>query len=149
MKSVPNNSKKSNIIIDPESASIKGNQQLTITDTVNSLKVEIPQRRSNYYPYDQDELIDINTEIEMMTEDLQENYFDDLLNKADISLLQIETLIEASLIYFIEGLHVSLTGLIFIPILKHYKLSEFNSCIVSSSLILFMAFGSLSSGVLT
>ena len=39
-------------------------------------------------------------------------------------LLQIKALIGSCLIYLIEGLHVSLTGLIFIPIVKYYNLTQ-------------------------
>jgi MFS family permease len=66
-----------------------------------------------------------------------------------MSLLQIKALIGSSLIYFIEGLHVSLTGLIFIPIVKYYNLSQLKGCLISSSLMLFMSIGSLISGFLT
>ena len=143
-------SQNSNLISNSELVAIKSSQQINLSNSnENKLSVEIPQRKSNYFPYEQDELIDINTEIDMITEELKENYFDDLLNKSDMSLLQIQSLIESGLIYFVEGLHVSLTGLIFIPIIKHYHLSLFNGCFVSSSLILFMAFGSLLSGFLT
>ena len=60
----------------------------------------------------------MSNEIEMITDELKETYYDDLLNKHYMSLLQIKALIESSLIYFIEGLHVSLTGWIFIPIVN-------------------------------
>lgn len=82
-------------------------------------------------------------------DEIKEAYYDDLLNKSDMSLLQIKSLIGAGLIYFIEGLHVSLTGLIFIPIINQYNLSFFSGCLISSSLILFMSFGSLLSGFLS
>ena len=143
-------SENSNIINDSELVAITSSEQVNLSNSNdNKLSIKIPQRKNNYFPYQQDEYIDINTEIEMITEELKENYFDDLLNKSDMSLLQIQSLMESCLIYFVEGLHVSLTGLIFIPIIKYYKLSQFNGCFVSSSLILFMAFGSLLSGFLT
>jgi MFS family permease len=85
----------------------------------------------------------------MITDELKETYYDDLLNKQDMSLLQIKALLGSCLIYFIEGLHVSLTGPIFIPIMLNYKITQVKGCFVSSSLMLFMAFGSLCSGFLT
>ena len=85
----------------------------------------------------------------MITDELKETYYDDLLNKQDMSLLQIKALIESSLLYFIEGLHVSLTGMIFIPIVKYYRLSQLRGCLISSSLMIFMAIGNLISGFLT
>jgi len=112
-------------------------------------KIEIPQRKSNYNYDDTDDLIDLSNEIEMITDEIKETYYDDLLNKQDMSLLQIKALIGSSFIYFIEGFHVSLTGLIFIPIVKNYGLSQLKGCFISSSLILFMAIGSLLSGFLT
>ena len=112
-------------------------------------KIEIPQRKNNYNYDDTDDLIDLSNEIEMITDEIKETYYDDLLNKQDMSLLQIKSLIGSGLIYFLEGLHVSLTGLIFIPIVKNYDLSQLKGCLISSSLMLFMAFGSLLSGFLT
>ena len=85
----------------------------------------------------------------MITDEIKETYYDDLLNKQDMSLLQIRALIGSSFIYFIEGLHVSLTGLIFIPIIRNYNLSQLKGCLISSSLIFFMAIGSLLSGFLS
>ena len=110
-------------------------------------KIEIPQRKGDYE--DSDQLIDLSNEIEMITDELKETYYDDLLNKQDMSLLQIKALIESSLLYFIEGLHVSLTGMIFIPIVKYYRLSQLRGCLISSSLMIFMAIGNLISGFLT
>ena len=112
-------------------------------------KIEIPQRNNFNYNDDNDDLIDLSNEIEMITDEIKETYYDDLLNKNDMSLLQIRALIGSCLIYFIEGLHASLTGLIFLPIINNYNLSPFKGCIISSSLILFMAIGSLFSGYLT
>ena len=112
-------------------------------------KIEIPQRNSNYNYDDTDDLIDLSNEIEMITDEIKETYYDDLLNKQDMSLLQIKALIGSSFIYFIEGFHVSLTGLIFIPIVKNYGLSQLKGGLISSSIILFMAIGSLLSGFLS
>jgi MFS family permease len=85
----------------------------------------------------------------MITDELKETYYDDLLNKQDMSLLQIRALIGSCLLYFIEGLHVSLTGLIFIPIVHNYNLSLIKGGLISSSLMLFMSLGSFLSGFLT
>ena len=112
-------------------------------------KIEIPQRNSNYNYDDVDDLIDLSNEIEMITDELKETYYDDLLNKQDMSLLQIRALIGSCLLYFIEGLHVSLTGLIFIPIVQNYNLSLIKGGLISSSLMLFMSLGSFLSGFLT
>ena len=112
-------------------------------------KIEIPQRNSNYNYDDVDDLIDLSNEIEMITDELKETYYDDLLNKQDMSLLQIRALIGSCLLYFIEGLHVSLTGLIFIPIVHNYNLSLIKGGLISSSLMLFMSLGSFLSGFLT
>ena len=146
-----NNSNNSSVINNPELENIK----LKDKNSLNSKEpekilpnIEIPQRNKIYYE-DSDDLIDLSNEIEMITDELKETYYDDLLNKQDMSLLQIKALIGSSLIYFIEGLHVSLTGLIFIPIVKYYNLSQLRGCLISSSLMLFMALGSLLSGFLT
>ena len=101
------------------------------------------------YSEDIDNLIDLSNEIEMITDELKETYYDDLLSKNDMSLLQIKALIESCLIYFIEGLHVSLNGPLFIPIVLNYKMNQIQGCFVSSSLILFMALGNLCSGFLS
>ena len=111
-------------------------------------KIEIPQRKDNFIYGNLDDLIDLSNEIEMITDEIKETFYDDLLNKQYMSMLQIKALIGSSLIYFIEGLHVSLTGFIFIPIVKNYGLSQLKGCFISSSLMLFMAFGSLLSGFL-
>ena len=150
------NSNNSNVNIDnsiivnnPEFESIKKKEK-----SIQQMKektipnIDIPQRKNNYYD-DSDQLIDLSNEIEMIYDELKETYYDDLLNKQDMSLLQIKALIGSSLIYFIEGLHVSLTGLIFIPIVKYYNLSQLKGCLISSSLMLFMSIGSLISGFLT
>ena len=112
-------------------------------------KIEIPQRKKSYNYDDNEDLIDLSNEIEMITDEIKETYYDDLLNKQDMSLLQINALIGSGLLYFIEGLHVSLTGLIFIPIVKNYDLSQLKGCLITSSLMLFMAFGSLLSSFLS
>ena len=142
-------------IINPELESIKPNSndkqkiEKPIEKPVEKFKIEIPNRQNIVYNEDVENLIDISNEIEMITDELKETYYDDLLNKQDMSLLQIKALIGSCLIYFIEGLHVSLTGPIFIPIMLDYQLTQIKGCFVSSSLILFMAFGSLCSGFLT
>ena len=142
-------------IINPELESIKPNTnnkqniEKPREKPVEKFKIEIPNRQNIEYNEDVENLIDISNEIEMITDELKETYYDDLLNKQDMSLLQIKALIGSCLIYFIEGLHVSLTGPIFIPIMLDYQLTQIKGCFVSSSLILFMAFGSLCSGFLT
>ena len=142
-------------IINPELESIKPNTnnkqniEKPKEKPVEKFKIEIPNRQNIVYNEDVENLIDISNEIEMITDELKETYYDDLLNKQDMSLLQIKALIGSCLIYFIEGLHVSLTGPIFIPIMLDYQLTQIKGCFVSSSLILFMAFGSLCSGFLT
>ena len=142
-------------IINPELESIKPNTnnkqniEKPKEKPIEKFKIEIPNRQNIVYNEDVENLIDISNEIEMITDELKETYYDDLLNKQDMSLLQIKALIGSCLIYFIEGLHVSLTGPIFIPIMLDYQLTQIKGCFVSSSLILFMAFGSLCSGFLT
>ena len=138
-------------IINPELESIKpnNNNNQKKEKEVEIFKIEIPKRDKVVYNEDVENLIDISNEIEMITDELKETYYDDLLNKQDMSLLQIKALIGSCLIYFIEGLHVSLTGPIFIPIMVNYHLTQIKGCLISSSLMLFMAFGSLSSGFLT
>ena len=141
--------------INPELESIKpnNNNKLKIEKPkekeIEKYKVIIPNRQKIVYNEDVENLIDISNEIEMITDELKETYYDDLLNKQDMSLLQIKALLGSCLIYFIEGLHVSLTGPIFIPIMLNYKITQVKGCFVSSSLMLFMAFGSLCSGFLT
>ena len=145
------------VIINPELQSIKQNSnnnnnknlEITKEKDVEKFKVQIPNRQNIVYNEDVENLIDISNEIEMITDELKETYYDDLLNKQDMSILQIKALIGSCLIYFIEGLHVSLTGPIFIPIMINYKLDQIKGCFVSSSLMLFMAFGSLCSGFLS
>ena len=112
-------------------------------------KIDTPQRKDSFNYGNLDDLIDLSNEIEMITDEIKEAFYDDLLNKQNMSLLQIKALIGSSLIYFIEGLHVSLTGFIFIPIVKNYGLSQLKGCFISSSLMLFMAFGSFLTGYLT
>ena len=142
-------------IINPELESIKpnNNNKLKIEKLkekeIEKYKVIIPNRQKIVYNEDVENLIDISNEIEMITDELKETYYDDLLNKQDMSLLQIKALLGSCLIYFIEGLHVSLTGPIFIPIMLNYKITQVKGCFVSSSLMLFMALGSLCSGFLT
>ena len=141
-------------IINPELQTIKSNNnnqkiEKPTEKEVEKFKMEIPNRQKIQYNEDMENLIDISNEIEMITDELKETYYDDLLNKQDMSLLQIKALIGSCLIYFIEGLHVSLTGPIFIPIMTNYELTQIKGCFISSSLMLFMAFGSLSSGFLS
>jgi len=112
-------------------------------------KIDTPQRKDSFNYGNLDDLIDLSNEIEMITDEIKETFYDDLLNKQNMSLLQIKALIGSSLIYFIEGLHVSLTGFIFIPIVKNYGLSQLKGCFISSSLMLFMSFGSFLTGYLT
>ena len=112
-------------------------------------KIDTPQRKDSFNYGNLDDLIDLSNEIEMITDEIKDTFYDDLLNKQYMSLLQIKALIGSSFIYFIEGLHVSLTGFIFIPIVKNYGLSQLKGCFISSSLMLFMAFGSLLTGYLT
>ena len=102
-----------------ESISMKDKNSEKLTLVKIPPKIEIPQRKKNNNYDDNDDLIDLSNEIEMITDEIKETYYDDLLNKQDMSLLQIKALIGSGLIYFIEGLHVSLTGLIFIPIVKN------------------------------
>ena len=147
-----NNSENKPIINNPELENIKTKQnksQNSQNQEKSMPKIEIPQRKANYNYDDNDDLIDLSNEIEMIRDELKETYYDDLLNKQDMSLLQIKALIGSCLIYLIEGLHVSLTGLLFIPIIRNYNLSQLRGCLISSSLMLFMAFGSLLSGFLT
>ncbi len=147
-----NNSENKPIINNPELQNIKTKEnksQNSQNQEKSMPKIVIPQRKANYNYDDNDDLIDLSNEIEMITDELKEHYYDDLLNKQDMSLLQIKALIGSCLIYLIEGLHVSLTGLLFIPIIKNYNLSQLRGCLISSSLMLFMAFGSLLSGFLT
>jgi hypothetical protein len=73
-------------------------------------KIEIPQINKNFFCDDSDNLIDLSNEIEMITDELKETYYDDILNENNMSLLQIKALIGSFIIYLIEGLHVSLTG---------------------------------------
>ena len=144
--------KNSSIIINPELQTIKPNKNRTKTENSkkeSNFKIEIPERQRIEYSEDMENLIDISNEIEMITDEIKETYYDDLLNKQDISFLQIKAIVGSCLIYFIEGLHVSLTGPLFIPIMLNYNLTPIKGGIVSSSLILFMAFGNLSSGFLT
>ena len=141
-------------IINPELESIKPNNNKPKIEPQKEkeeekYKIVIPNRQNMVYNEDVENLIDISNEIEMITDELKETYYDDLLNKQDISLLQIKALLGSCLIYFIEGLHVSLTGPIFIPIMINYKITQVKGCFVSSSLMLFMALGSLCSGFLT
>ena len=131
-----------------ESISMKDKNSEKLTLVKIPPKIEIPQRKKNYNYDDNDDLIDLSNEIEMITDEIKETYYDDLLNKQDMSLLQIKALIGSGLIYFIEGLHVSLTGLIFIPIVKNYDISQLKGCLITSSLMFFMAIGSLLSGFL-
>jgi len=112
-------------------------------------KIEVPQTKDNYSYGNLDDLLDLSNEIEMITDEIKDTFYDDLLNKQNMSFLLIKALVGSSLIYFIEGMHVSLTGFIFIPIVKNYGLSQIKGCFISSSLMLFMAFGSLLSGFLT
>ena len=112
-------------------------------------KIEVPQTKDNYSYGNLDDLLDLSNEIEMITDEIKDTFYDDLLNKQNMSFLLIKALVGSSLIYFIEGMHVSLTGFIFIPIVKNYGLSQLKGCFISSSLMLFMAFGSLLSGFLT
>ena len=142
--------KDSILINNPELEIIKKNGKKTNLENSEIIpKIEIPKRNTFFNYDDSDELIDLSNEIEMITDELKETYYDDLLNKQDMSLLQIKSLIGSCLIYLIEGLHVSLTGLIFIPIVKYYNLTQLRGCLISSSLMLFMALGSLLSSFLT
>lgn len=80
---------------------------------------------------------------------LNNNLFENMINSSGITTLQIEALLFTGLIYLLEGLQVSLSGLIFLPIMSQYNLSSYAGCIVSSSLVFFMAIGSISTGYLT
>ena len=61
------------------------NSQKPTTEKTNP-KIEIPQRKNNYNYDDTDDLIDLSNEIEMITDEIKETYYDDLLNKQDMSL---------------------------------------------------------------
>ena len=138
-------------IINPELQKIKSSNskpKVEIPKEEKKFKIEIPNRQRLETNEDMEKLIDISNEIEMITDELKETFYDDLLNKQDMSLLQIKALIGSCLIYFIEGLHVSLTGPIFIPIMINYDLTPIRGGLISSSLMLFMAFGNLCSGFL-
>ena len=149
-KTKSNDFNDSILINNPELEIIKKNGKKTNLENSEIIpKIEIPKRNTFFNYDDSDELIDLSNEIEMITDELKETYYDDLLNKQDMSLLQIKSLIGSCLIYLIEGLHVSLTGLIFIPIVKYYNLTQLRGCLISSSLMLFMALGSLLSSFLT
>ena len=147
-----NNLEQISKINNPELKNIKSqennNQNIHIQEN-DKPKIIIPNNNTDYYYEDNDELIDLSNEIEMITDELRETFYDDMLNKNNMSLLQIKAIIGSGLIYFVEGLHVSLNGLLFIPILKNYNLSQIKGCLVSSSLMIFMAIGCLLSGFLT
>ena len=150
-----NNREQFNKVINIELQTIKTNEKnnQNLSNKQNILpKFEIPHNYNIpniFYCDDTDNLIDLSNEIEMITDELKETYYDDILNKNDMSLLQIKALIGSCIIYLIEGLHVSLTGLIFIPIVKNYNLSQMKGCLISSSLMFFIALGSLLSGFFT
>ena len=142
------------LIINPELQTMKPNirnPKLEIHKEKNNINLQIEKsyKEKIEYSEDIDNLIDLSNEIEMITDELKETYYDDLLTKNDMSLLQIKALIESCLIYFIEGLHVSLNGPLFIPIIINYRMNQIQGCFVSSSLILFMALGNLCSGFLS
>ena len=71
---------------------------------------------------------------------------DEMINKKGMKSLQFKSLLISGMIYFLEGIHSSLSGLLFIPILTSYKLSTFIGCLISSSLVFCMAFGALIAG---
>ena len=73
-------------------------------------------------------------------------YLDEMINKRGMTCLQWKSLSICSMIYFLEGMHVSLSGLLFVPILQSFKLNTFIGCLVSSSLVFCMAFGALIAG---
>ena len=79
-------------IINPELESIKpnNNNKLKIEKPkekeIEKYKVVIPNRQKIVYNEDVENLIDISNEIEMITDELKETYYDDLLNKQDMSL---------------------------------------------------------------
>ena len=73
-------------------------------------------------------------------------YLDEMINKKGMKSLQFKSLLISGMIYFLEGIHSSLSGLLFIPILTSYKLSTFIGCLISSSLVFCMAFGALIAG---
>ena len=77
------------------------------------------------------------------------NIFEEIINRTGFTYLQIKTLLLTGCIYLIEGLQVSLSCLLFIPITSIYNTSTIISCVVSSSLLFFMAIGSFFTGYLT
>ena len=47
-------------------------------------------------------------------------YLDEMINKKGMKSLQFKSLLISGMIYFLEGIHSSLSGLLFIPILTSY-----------------------------
>ena len=85
-----NNSDNNFVINNPELENIKIKDKNSLNSEKPEKmfpKIEIPERNNNYYE-DSEDLIDLSNEIEMITDELKETYYDDLLNKQDMSLLK-------------------------------------------------------------
>lgn len=110
------------------------------TYTQIPIEIDVNKKKSN------EEIID-QLEREQ-PHDISPTLFEDLINQAGMTRFQVRIFFLTGLIYFIEGLHVSLTGLLFIPIIRYHKVSSVMACLISSSIVLFMGLGSISIGYL-
>lgn len=100
----------------------------------------------------EDEALFHQLEIEQPNNDgtnFESNLFENMVNTSGMTIFQVEALLFTGLIYLLEGLQVSLSGLIFLPIVSHYHLSKLYGCIISSSLVFFMGIGSMFTGYFT
>ena len=77
-------------LINPEFQQLKSNNSKPKVEKPveeKKFKIEIPNRQRLETNEDMEKLIDISNEIEMITDELKETFYDDLLNKQDMSLL--------------------------------------------------------------
>lgn len=113
---------------------------------ITPIEIDIGKKKS------EDETLFHQLEIEQPNNDgnnLDSNLFESMVNTSGMTIFQVEALLFTGLIYLLEGFQVSLSGLIFLPIVSHYQLSQLYGCIISSSLVFFMGIGSLFTGYLT
>ena len=128
----------------------------TETDTLKTLNTEKKEEEKNIKENPEKTELKENKQekkkeqVEIIINDetigLEFPYLDEMINKKGITSLQWKSLSICSMIYFLEGMHVSLSGLLFVPILQSFKLNTFVGCLVSSSLVFCMAFGALIAG---
>lgn len=78
----------------------------------------------------------------------KEPILDQIMKKGGCFRYQFKIVLLASMVMFVEGQEVCLSGLTFVPLMYSYNLNRFEACLAASILFIGMAFGSIFSGFL-